>query len=129
MRTFKDRGSLDRISLDRISWSKFSNKIGVWSKLCFITWSKFEINHINILSLDRMFWQFSVDRNFKITQNDINKSFDQLPKSISSFLAVDRNFLKAQNSIIRTFDQVPKKNLRILALDRMYCWLRNRAKN
>ena len=38
-----DRGSLDRISLDRISWSKFSNNLGVWSKLCFITWSKFLI--------------------------------------------------------------------------------------
>ncbi len=36
-----DRGSLDRISLDRISWSKVSNNLGVWSKLCFITWSNF----------------------------------------------------------------------------------------
>ena len=32
----------------------------------------------------------AVDRNFKITQDDINKSFDQLPKSVGSFLAVDR---------------------------------------
>jgi hypothetical protein len=40
----------------------------------------------------------AVDRKFKITQNDINKTFDQLPKSIGSFLAVDR----------------------------MYCWLRNK---
>ena len=59
-----DRGSLDRISLDRITWSKFSNKTGVWSKLCFITWSKVLINHINISSLDRIFWDFSVDRKF-----------------------------------------------------------------
>jgi hypothetical protein len=28
-------------SLDRISWSKVCNNLGVWSKLCFITWSKF----------------------------------------------------------------------------------------
>ncbi len=59
-----DRGSLDRISLDRITWSKFPNKIGVWSKLCFITWSKVLINHINISSLDRIFCDFSVDRKF-----------------------------------------------------------------
>jgi hypothetical protein len=38
---------------------------------------------------------FTVDRNFKITQNDINKSFDQLPKKNLEILAVDRNFLKA----------------------------------
>jgi hypothetical protein len=87
-----DKGSLDRIALDRITWSKFSNKTGVWSKLCLITWSKVLINDINIWSLDRIFWDFSVDRNFKITQN----------------------------TIIRTFDQVPKKNLRILALDRKF---------
>ena len=70
--------SLDRISLDQISWSKVSNNLGVWPKLCFFTWSKFLINHINISSLDQIFLDFSVDRNFKITQNDINKSFDQL---------------------------------------------------
>ena len=59
-----DRGSLDRIALDRITWSKFSNKTGVWSKLCLITWSKVLINDFNILSLDRIFWDFSVDRKF-----------------------------------------------------------------
>jgi hypothetical protein len=50
----EDRGSLDRISLDRITWSKFSNKIGVWSKLCFITWSKFLIILIFWQSLDQI---------------------------------------------------------------------------
>jgi hypothetical protein len=39
----------------------------------------------------RSFW--AVDRNFKITQNDINKSFDQLTKKNGRILAVDRNFL------------------------------------
>ena len=34
----------------------------------------------------------ALDRKFKITQNDINKSFDQLPKSVGSFLAVDQIF-------------------------------------
>ena len=80
--------SLDRISLDQITWSKFSNKIGVWSKLCLFTWSKVLINHINISSLDRIFWDFSVDRNFKITQNDIN----QLPKNNLQILALDWKF-------------------------------------
>ena len=74
---------------EMITWSNFS-----WSKLCFFTSLKVLIN---ILSLDQIFWEFLVDRNFKITQN----------------------------TIIRTFDQVPKKNLRILAVDWMYCWLRN----
>jgi hypothetical protein len=41
------------------------------------------------------------------------EKFDQLPKSIGSFLALDQKVLKAQNSIIRTFDQLPKKNLQI----------------
>ena len=89
-----DRGSLDRIALDRITWSKFSNKTGVWLKLCLITWSKVLINDINIWSLDRIIWDFSVDRNFKITQNDINKSFDQVTKKNWRILAVDRNFKK-----------------------------------
>ena len=88
-----DRGSLDRISLDRITWSKVSNKTGVWSKVCFVTWSKVLINDINIWSLDRIIWDFSVDRNFKITQNTIIRTFDQVPKSVGSFLAVDRKFL------------------------------------
>ncbi len=34
----------------------------------------------------------AVDQNLKITKNYINKSFDQQPKSVSSFLAVDRKF-------------------------------------
>jgi hypothetical protein len=34
----------------------------------------------------------AVDQNFKITQNDINKSFDQLTKKNWRILAVDQNF-------------------------------------
>jgi hypothetical protein len=37
----------------------------------------------------------AVDRNFKITKNDINKSFDQLTKKNGRILAVDRIFFKA----------------------------------
>ena len=40
-------------------------------------------------SLDRN-CHFSVDQNFKITQNDINKNFYQLPKNNLQILAVDR---------------------------------------
>ncbi len=74
---------------EMITWPKFS-----WSKLSFFSWSKVLIN---ILSLDWITWPNhlteSVDRNFKITQNDINKSFDQLPKKNWWILAVDQNFL------------------------------------
>jgi len=34
----------------------------------------------------------AVDQKFKLTQNDINKSFDQLPKKNSRILAVDLKF-------------------------------------
>jgi hypothetical protein len=47
---------------------------------------------IHIWSLDWIFWDFSVDQNFKITQNDINKSFNQLPKNDLQILAVDQKF-------------------------------------
>ncbi len=47
---------------------------------------------IHISSFDQIFWDFSVDRNFKITQNDINKNFNQLPKNNLQILAVDQNF-------------------------------------
>jgi hypothetical protein len=67
-----------------------------------------------------MNWQIlAVDRNFKITQNDINKNFDQLPKSVSSFLAVDRNFINVIFSYFKIsinwkdqlkFDQLTKKS-------------------
>ncbi len=50
---------------------------------------------IHIWSLDQIFWDFSVDQNFKITQNDINTNFDQLPKKNWRILAVDQNFFKA----------------------------------
>jgi hypothetical protein len=50
--------------------------------------------NLNIIDhLIKLFHMFSVDRNFKITQNNINKSFDQLPKKNLRILAVDRNFL------------------------------------
>jgi hypothetical protein len=84
--------SLDQISLDIFSWSKFSNNLGVWSNSFLVSWSKFLISHINISSLDWIFWDFSVDQNFKITPNDINESFDQLPKNNLQILAVDRKF-------------------------------------
>ena len=60
-----DRGSVDRISLDRISWSKVSNKTGVWSKLCLVTWSKFLLILNYCQSLDRIYLDFSVDRKFQ----------------------------------------------------------------
>jgi len=44
----------------------------------------------------------AVDQNFKITKNDINdinKSFDQLPKKNGQILAVDRNFKITKNDI------------------------------
>ncbi len=37
----------------------------------------------------------ALDQNFKITKNDINKSFDQLTKKNGQILAVDQNFFKA----------------------------------
>jgi hypothetical protein len=40
----------------------------------------------------------------------LTELFDQLPKSISSFLALDRKFKITQNDIIRAIDQLPKKN-------------------
>jgi hypothetical protein len=38
------------------------------------------------------------------------KTFDQLPKSVGSFLAVDQKFKITQNSIIRTFDQLKRSS-------------------
>jgi hypothetical protein len=40
----------------------------------------------------------------------IIKTFDQVPKSVGSFLAVDRKFKITQNDIIRTFDQVKRSS-------------------
>ncbi len=42
--------------------------------------------------LIELFHMFSVDRKFKITQNDIIKTFDQVPKNNLRILAVDRKF-------------------------------------
>ena len=39
----------------------------------------------------------------------LTELFDQLPKSVSSFLAVDRNFKITQNDINKSFDQLTKK--------------------
>jgi hypothetical protein len=46
----------------------------------------------------------ALDQNLKITQNDINKSFDQLTKKNWQMLAVDR--IIHYEIIIKTFDQV-----------------------
>ena len=67
--------SLDRISLDIFSWLKFSVNLGVWSKKIFFFFGQLIEFHLI----------FSVDQNFL-------KSFNQLPKFASYFLAVDRNF-------------------------------------
>ncbi len=80
--TFTGEWSLDRISLDIFSWSKVSLNLGVWSKLLFLYFGQLIEFHLI----------FSVDRKFKITQNDIIRSFDQLPKSVGSFLALDQKF-------------------------------------
>ena len=77
MKPSKGKRSLDRISVDRN---------------CVLSLDQNFVNHLTEFHLTKFHLTESVDRNFKITQNDINKSFDQLPKSISSFLAVDRKF-------------------------------------
>ena len=46
--------SLDRISLDIFSWSKFSNNLGVWSKVLFFYFGQLIEFHLT----------FSVDRKF-----------------------------------------------------------------
>jgi hypothetical protein len=43
--------------------------------------------------------------------------FDQLTKSVCSFWAVDQNFKITQNDIYKSFDQLTKKNGWILAVD------------
>ena len=55
-----DRGSVDQNSVDRN---------------CVLSLDQNFVNHLTEFHLTE-----TVDRNFKITQNDINKSFDQLPK-------------------------------------------------
>ncbi len=85
--------SLDRISLDIFSWSKVSLNLGVWSKVSLNlgVWSKLLFFYFGQLIEFHLI--FSVDRKLKITQNDIIRSFNQLPKSVGSFLAVDQKFL------------------------------------
>ncbi len=89
---FKNRmgeWSLDQISLDIFSWSKFSVKLGVWLKLLFFYFGQLIEFHLI----------FSVDRNFLKAQNTIIRTFDQLPKFASYFLAVDQNF----NNVILSY--------------------------
>jgi hypothetical protein len=38
------------------------------------------------------------------------KSFDQLPKSVGSFLTVDRKFKITQNDINKSFDQLKRSS-------------------
>ncbi len=75
--TKKGEWSLDQISLDIFSWSKFSVNLGVSSKFFKFFFGQLIEFHLF----------FSVDQNFL-------KSFDQLPKFASYFLAVDQNFYK-----------------------------------
>jgi hypothetical protein len=46
----------------------------------------------------------------KFANKTFDSTFDQLPKSVSSFLAVDQNFKITQNDINKSFDQLTKKN-------------------
>ncbi len=84
---------------ESLTWSNFT-----WSKLSFFSWSKVSF------SVDQIFWDFSVDRKIwssaKKEPTDFGswlkvlimvfwhlKSFDQVPKFASYFLAVDQKFL------------------------------------
>ena len=89
------------------SWSKWQGVVRpnfTWSKLSFFSWSKVSF------SVDQIFWDFSVDRKIwssaKKEPTDFGswlkvlimvfwhlKSFDQVPKFASYFLAVDQKFL------------------------------------
>ncbi len=81
-----------------ISWPKFWTVFS-WSKLLIMS----SIKCLKFRQLIELFDQlpksvrsfWAVDWNFKITKNDINKSFDQLSKKNWRILAVDRNFFKA----------------------------------
>ena len=46
--------------------------------------------------------------------------FDQLTKSVLSFWAVDQNYKITQNDINKSFDQLTKKNGQILSLKYHY---------
>jgi hypothetical protein len=69
---FDEKWSLDQNSVDRN---------------CVLSLDRNFVNHLTEFHLTE-----SVDQNFKITQNDINKSFDQLTKKNWRILAVDRKF-------------------------------------
>jgi hypothetical protein len=57
-------------------------------------------------------------KRLKISQ--LIEKFDQVKKSIRSFLAVDQKFKITKNDIIRTFDQVTKFASYFLAVDRKF---------
>ena len=64
LKLYRGKRSLDRISLDRITWSKVSNNLGVWSKLCFFTWS----NYLRLFSWSKvLLMSFWVILNFRST--------------------------------------------------------------
>ena len=56
----------------------------------------------------------AVDRKFKITQNDINKTFDQL-KSLKKF----DQMIKYKTFIIKTFDQLKNDNFDQVKFDQV----------
>ncbi len=63
---------------------------------------------INCQNLQDIFWQLIESSNNGIL--GIIKTFDQLPKSVGSFLAVDQKFKITQNDINKTFDQVKRSS-------------------
>ena len=79
---------------DEVEGKTESKLKGKWSldwnsvdRNCVLSLDQNFINHLTEFHLTE-----SVDQNFKITQNDINKSFDQLTKKNWRILAVDRKF-------------------------------------
>jgi hypothetical protein len=57
------------------------------------------------------------------------KTFDQVKNPSFLFWHLIESSNNGILGIIKTFNQVTKSVGSFLALDRMYCWLRNRAKN
>ena len=95
-----------------------------WQKKFFfvqLTWAwraYFDRGSVDPISLDIFTWLNFTIKRLKISQ--LIEKFDQVKKSISSFLAVDRKFKITKNDIIRTFDQVPKFASYFLAVDRNF---------
>ncbi len=80
------------------TWSNFTWSFQLIKTFINVILSYFKLS-INCQNLQVLFWQLIKSSNNGIL--GFLSTFDQLPKSMGSFLAVDR----------------------------MYCWLRNRAKN